>query len=312
MTTAVIVESPGFLTTVQDLGRPGHAAQGISASGAADAVALRIGNRLVGNVDGAAALEMTIVGGSFRFEADAVIALTGADCGAHIHGRTAPPWTPLTVRRGETLDGTALRGGARSYLCVRGGFDVPRLFGSASTHLLTHLGGVDGRALIAGDRVPLGAPGRLAPHGGAVNPTAIPGYRQGQPLRTTDGPQSEWFDRAATDAFFATEWTVAEASDRMGIRLDGPPVSPSRPGELLSEGVCLGAIQLPAGGGPIVLFVEHQTTGGYPKIANVISADLARLGGLRPRDRVRFERVPMEEARRLLRVQEDAIDALFR
>jgi antagonist of KipI len=309
---AILVEAPGFLTTVQDLGRPGHAAAGVSASGAADPLALRIGNRLVGNVDGAAALEMTMVGGSFRFEADGVLALAGADTGALLGDRLVVPWRPYPVRAGETLVGTAMRDGARAYLCVRGGFSVPLVFGSSSTHLLTGLGGCQGRALRAGDRFVLGAAVRRAPFYRAVDPSTIPGYRHGEPFRATVGPQGSWFAPEAHAAFYQTEWTVSEACDRMGIRLAGPPIHAVEPRELLTEGVPLGALQVPPGGLPIVLFVEHQTTGGYPKIANVIAADLARLGRLRPRDTLRFEAISMAPARALLRAQEEALDALFR
>jgi len=309
---AIRVEAPGFLTTVQDLGRPGHAAAGVSASGAADPLALRIGNRLVGNVEGAAALEMTMVAGSFRFEADGVFALAGADPGARLSDRSIVPWRPYRVRAGETLLCSAMRRGARAYLCARGGVAVPPVLGSASTHLLTGLGGYAGRALRAGDRVDLGGAESGAPHDPAVDPTTIPGYRRGEPFRTTEGPQASWFAPQAHAVLFETEWPVSEACDRMGIRLTGPGIKTLEPRELLTEGVALGAVQIPPGGLPIVLFVEHQTTGGYPKIANVIGADLARLGGLRPRDTLRFEAVSVAAAHALLRAQEEALDALFR
>jgi antagonist of KipI len=309
--SGIVVMAPGFLTTVQDLGRPGHAAAGVSASGAADPLALGIGNRLVGNDEAAAALEMTLVGGSFRFEADGVVALAGPDTGSHVGDRAVAPWRPTVVRGGETLVCSALRGGARVYLCVRGGLAVPLVFGSASTHLLTRMGGYEGRALRAGDRLLVGHAISDAPHGGAVDPSVLPGYRPGDPFRTTEGPQASWFAPEAHAILYGIEWRIDPACDRMGIRLSGPRIRPRTGRELLTEGVPLGAIQVPAGGLPIVLFVEHQTTGGYPKIANVIAADLARLGGLRPHDTIRFEAVSLTAARELLREQEDAVDALF-
>jgi antagonist of KipI len=309
--SAFVVLTPGFLTTVQDLGRPGHAAWGVSASGAADPLALRIGNRLVGNADHAAALEMTMVGGSFRFETDAVVAFTGHAALAKVGDRTLSPWRPAVVRAGETLVGSALQGGARAYLCVRGGIAVPPLFGSASTHLLTRMGGHLGRALRTGDRLLVGAASLRSPHGGAVDPSAVPGYRHGEPFRVTEGPQASWFAPESHARFYESDWRLDLACDRMGIRLQGPPILPVEPRELLTEGVPNGAIQVPPSGLPIVLFVEHQTTGGYPKIANVIAADLARLGGLRPRDTIRFEAVPLTAARALLHEQEEALDALF-
>jgi antagonist of KipI len=308
---AIRVEAPGFLTTVQDLGRPGHAAAGVSASGAADPLALRIGNRLVGNVDGAAALEMTMVGGAFRFETDGVLALAGADTGARIGDRSIVPWRPCPIRAGETVGCSAMRSGARAYLCVRGGLSVPSVLGSASTHLLTGLGGFQGRALRAGDRIGLAAAETRAPLDRAVDPSTIPGYRHGEPFRVTVGPQASWFAAEERTALFDEDWSVSEACDRMGIRLQGPPIRSTDARELLTEGAPLGAVQIPPGGLPIVLFVEHQTTGGYPKIANVIAADLARLGRLRPRDTLRFEEVSLAKAHVLLRAQEEALDAIL-
>ena len=309
--SAIVVTAPGFLTTVQDLGRPGHAAEGVSASGAADPLALRIGNRLVGNEERAAAFEMTLVGGSFRFEGEGVVALAGAEAGARIGDRAVSLWCPADVRAGETLVCSGLRGGARLYLCVRGGLSVPLVFGSASTHVLTGSGGHEGRAARAGDRVLVGAAIRGTPHRGAVDPSFVPGYRAREPFRVTEGPQASWFTAAAWASLLETEWRVDEACDRMGIRLTGPRVPLEAVRELVTEGVPLGAIQVPPSGLPIVLFVEHQTTGGYPKIANVIAADLARLGGLRPRDNLRFEAVSFQAARSLLRQQEESLDALF-
>jgi antagonist of KipI len=309
--SGIVVTAPGFLTTVQDLGRPGRAALGVSASGAADPIALRIGNRLVGNVEHAAALEMTLLGGSFRFEADAVFALTGADGKAHLGDRPVSPWKPAVVRAGETLSCSGFSGGARGYLCVRGGFTVPLVFGSASTHLLSRMGGFEGRPLREGDRIRLGDAVSSAPHDGAVDPSDVPGYRAGARFRATEGPQAGWFPSGSQAAVYETEWRVDEACDRMGIRLLGPRIEAETGRELVTEGVALGAIQLPPSGLPIVLFVEHQTTGGYPKVANVIAADLARLGGLRPRDTVRLEPISFAAARKLLREQEASLDALF-
>ena len=309
--SAIVVLAPGFLTTVQDLGRPGHAAEGVSASGAADALALRIGNRLVGNHERAAGLELTIAGGSFRFDTGAIVALAGADAAARVGDRPLPPWRVSSVAPGETVACGTLRGGARAYLCVRGGIEVPLVFDSASTHLLSGIGGHEGRALVAGDRLSLGGAVARESFAGTVDPSSIPGYRRGEPFRATEGPQASWFAGEAITALYAAEWRVSDSCDRMGLRLVGPELRRVEPRELLTEGVCLGAIQAPSGGLPIVLSVEHQTTGGYPKIANIIAADLWRLGTLRPRDAIRFARATMDEARALLRAQEAAVDALF-
>jgi biotin-dependent carboxylase-like uncharacterized protein len=274
---------------VQDLGRFGYAHLGISASGAADALALRAGNLLVGNAENAAALEMTLTGGAFEFPQGAVIAMTGAGCGG------VPPWQAAPVRPGGIVHFGPTQGGARAYLCVRGGIDVPRVLGSASTHLLTCVGGFEGRALRAGDVLPIGESAVRKPRTNAVTPPA-----PADVIRVTRGPQAEWF----SSAFYEAPYEVTEEANRMGLRLRGPALE-AQGGQMITEGVALGAIQAPPGGQPIILFVEHQTTGGYPKIANVISADFTRLGQLRPRDRVAFELVEMDTARELLRAQEE-------
>ena len=288
------VLAPGFLTTVQDLGRFGFAHFGISTSGSADPLALRAGNLLVGNAENAPALEMTLTGGEFAFDGTAVISLTGSDFASSV-----PMWQPVEIRNGETVRCGPSQGGARCYLSVRGGLDVPLVMGSASVHLVT---GVGGRPLRRGDVLPIGDQAVRRPRKPAVGAPAHHGLAC---LRTTAGPQAPWFG----DELFAAAYRVKEESNRMGIRLEGPAL-PSPGGHMITEGVALGAVQAPPDGQPIILFVEHQTTGGYPKPANVISADFWRLGQLRPRDEVRFERITMEGALALLRDQEEWLYSL--
>jgi antagonist of KipI len=290
----ISVLKPGFLTTIQDLGRFGHAHRGISASGAADPLAIRAGNLLVGNAENVAALEMTLVGGEFAFEADAIIAITGSDFDAGL-----PIWEPVAIKSGQTLRFGATKTGARAYLCVRGGIDAPLTLGSASAHLLT---GVGGGPLRKGDFLQIAANTVRKPRLAAKHP---PQWSNDQTIRVTDGPQAEWFHGELYQGFYA----VAEECNRMGIRLRGAAI-PSPAGGMLTEGVAMGAIQVPPDGQPIVLFVEHQTTGGYPKPANVISADYWRLGQLRPRDQVQFERVDIDCALKLLQQQEQWLYSL--
>jgi antagonist of KipI len=289
------VVAPGFQTTVQDLGRFGYAHLGVSASGAADALALRAGNLLVGNAENAPALEMTLVGGAFEFETDAVIALTGSDFGAGL-----PLWSAVEIPAGAVVRYGPTRAGARCCLAVRGGIDVPKTLGSASAHVLTGLGG---RALRSGDVLPVGEAAVRKPRFAA---RGVPVYTRGPVLRVTAGPQADHFSGELCQAAYL----VTEESNRMGLRLRGPAI-PSPPGHMLTEGVPLGAVQVPPGGQPIILFVEHQTTGGYPKPANVISADFWRLGQLRPRDEVRFEPIGLERALSLLREQEEWLYSLL-
>jgi antagonist of KipI len=278
------VISPGLLTSVQDLGRPGYAHFGISASGAADALSLRAGNLLVGNAEGAAAFEMTMAGGTFEFESAAVVALTGADFEASI-----PLWTAVPVKPGDSVRCGHARSGARCYLCVNGGIEVPLVLGSASTHLLTGIGGFEGRALKRGDVLqtkwgrPIGLRGTPSPAPASDT------------IRVTS-PANAY-------ALCQSTWEVQPDSDRMGLRLRGAALD-GHTGHMLTEGVPLGAVQVPPDGQPIILFVEHQTAGGYPKIANVISADLHAVGQLRPRDQVRFEQVSLDAALTLLEAQE--------
>ncbi|HEX2663610.1 MAG TPA: biotin-dependent carboxyltransferase family protein [Candidatus Acidoferrum sp.] len=308
------VLAPGLLTTVQDLGREGFGPLGVSPSGAADPIALRIGNRLVGNAESAAALEMTLLGGTFLFPEGALAALTGSDFGAALDGAELPQWTSFEVQPGQTLRLGPTRSGARCYLCTQGGIVVKPFLGSASTHLLSGLGGYEGRALRKGDVLKMG-PGipACSPYSNRgfstnrsqkVTPKIQERLLPRKVLRVTTGPQSAWFSQAAEKVLYGGTYHVSEEANRMGLRLHGPPLPEGAHGGMISEGVSLGAVQIASGGMPIILFVEQQTTGGYAKMANVISADLSSVGQLRPRDVIRFERVTFETARKLWMEQE--------
>lgn len=312
--TTIHVQAPGLLTTVQDLGRPGFGPMGVSPCGAADPVALRLGNRLVRNDEGAAALEMTLLGGTFLFPQGAIVALGGSDFGATLDGAAVEPWASIQVCPGQTLSLGPTRSGARCYLCVRGGVAVPLFLGSASTHLLTGLGGFEGRALRKGDVLQIGP--SAAAHAfrkRSIAPGLAENLSFSGVLRFTPGPQAGWFSDSSLRAFREATYHVGEQSNRMGLRLEGSPVPQMSGREMITEGVSLGAIQVPAGGAPIILFVDQQTTGGYPKIGNVISADLHRVGQLRPRDEIRIRQVTFEEARDLLARQEGTLasDGIF-
>ncbi len=289
------VQSPGMFTTVQDLGRWGYGPLGVSPSGAADPIALRIGNVLVGNAESAAALEMTLLGGTFVFQDGGVVALTGSDFGPTVDGATIPMWSAREIRPGQTLRTGPTRSGARCYLCVAGGIAVKLLLGSASTHILTGLGGFEGRPLRKFDILKIGD-SRTGPSR-TIDANLLSAVAPGRILRATVGPQTDWFSAASVRRFYDTAYTVTEESNRMGLRLEGAELETPHSGQMTSEGVSLGAIQVPAGGKPIILFVEQGTTGGYPKIANIIAADMPSVGQLRPRDEIRFEFVTPEAAR---------------
>jgi antagonist of KipI len=303
------VRAPGLLTSVQDLGREGFGPMGVSPSGAADAVALRVGNRLAGNAQGLAGLEMTLLGGTFFFREAAVAALTGSDFAPALDNRRVETWSSVEIRAGQTLQLGPTRAGARCYLCVRGGIDVKLFLGSASTHLLSGIGGFEGRALRKGDVLKVGRAIEAFRTFRKRNLArrALEKLAPRKVLRVTAGPQSDWFSKEEQKMFYAGTYRVTEESNRMGLRLEGAAIASAPGGEMISEGVSLGAVQITASGLPIILFVEQQTTGGYPKIANVISADMSSLGQLRPRDEIRFELVKMETARALLAEREELL-----
>ena len=306
--SSLVVENPGLLATVQDLGRPGYGPLGVSPSGAADSVALRLGNLLVGNEPGAAALEMTLVGGQYVFPEGGVIALAGADFGARLDGQPIEMWVPQAVHPGGTLELGLTRTGARCYLCITGGIQVGHFLGSASTHLLSGLGGLAGRALRKGDFLQFGAPEQRIRRR-RISAKVLETLKPRKRLRVTQGPQADWFSEAATRAFHGGAFCVSEDSDRLGLRLEGASLALESAREMISEGVSLGAVQVTPSGQPVILFVEQQTAGGYPKIANVIGADLYCIGQLRPRDEIAFARVSLEEARALWIAQEQFLNS---
>lgn len=273
------VIAPGLLSSVRDLGRHGLARWGISAGGAADPLALRIGNRLVGNGDDAAAIEMTLLGATLRFTVDAVVALTGADFGAVLDGASVPVWRTFEVKAGQVLQCGATCNGARAYIAVRGG--------------------IEGGVLRKGERLSTGT-AVCGNARGAVRPEWLGRFAPRRRLRVTTGPEAEEFSADALRAFYAASYTVREESNRDGLRLDGPRIEPPFGGAMITEGVSLGAVQVPSNGQPIILFVDRQTTGGYPIIANVITADQSSVAQLRPRDSITFELVAMDRARELL------------
>jgi antagonist of KipI len=281
---------------------------GVSPSGAADPVALRLVNLLVGNEAGAAALEFTLVGGSFVFPDGGVIVLGGADFAATVNGHPIKLWTAHAILPGEKLSLGQTRDRARCYMSVTGGVRVAPVLGSASTHLLSGLGGFEGRALRKGDVLQIGTP--LKPlRRRKLSQKTLDALQPRKTLRVTQGPQFNWFLRATQRELFQAVYRVSEESNRMGLRLEGPPLAMGATTDMISEGVSLGAVQVTPSGQAIVLFVEQQTAGGYPKIANVIGADLFHIGQLRPRDHIRFELVSMEEARELWIEQQKLLSA---
>ena len=293
MASSLLVVRPGLLTTIQDLGRFGYQASGVSVAGPMDAFSHRLANLLVGNDPDAAAFEVTLIGPEFDVDADTTIAIAGAQINVTCDGLLLPIGASVAVSRGQRLRFGRLHQGARAYLAVAGGIQTPAVLGSRSTHLVSHMGGVDGRALVAGDRVPV-LDSAAAPTRKATGLTLPTGGRAR--LRVLPGPQEEWFTPESFRALSSVSFRVSPRSNRMGYRLEGPPLMRSREGEPISEPVGMGAIQVPGAGEPILLMADRQTAGGYPKIGHVISADLPLAGQLAPGDFVEFVTCTKQEA----------------
>jgi antagonist of KipI len=301
---SISVIDPGLQTTVQDAGRWGHQTSGVPVSGAMDWIAHRTANALVGNAPGAATLEATLAGPKLRFEQRATFAVAGADLGATLDGARVPHSTPVSCPPGGILRFSNRVVGARAYVAVDGGIEVPRVLGSRSTHLLARLGGWNGRALLQGDRLGLGAAGP-APARRRPMPEAAAYLRAGGArVRVILGPQSEHFPPDAIDVLERTRFIISPQSNRMGYRLQGGRVPRLEDQEMISDAAFTGAIQIPSSGEPILLMADHQTTGGYPQLAVVITADLPLAGQLSPGDWIEFRTCSRSEALSALVAQE--------
>lgn len=299
----IVVLAPGFLTTVQDEGRRGYRAFGMPWAGAMDRFAFASANLLAGNPPGAAALEMTLSGGSFRFEEAVYVALCGAEMGAALEGAPAGNWVAFPVASGATLSFGPAAMGCRTYLAVHGGIDVPVVLGSRSTYVRAGVGGVGGRALVVGDILRIGpapAPGRPPPRRSLPGPL-VPSCGGEARLRVLAGPQEEMFAPDGIDTFFSSAYTVTGRNDRMGYRLEGPAVRHKAGADILTDALAPGAVQVPGDGMPIVMMADCQTSGGYAKIGTVIGPDLRLLAQSRSGDTVHFLRCPEEEAVTALR-----------
>jgi biotin-dependent carboxylase-like uncharacterized protein len=296
------IADPGPQTTVQDLGRIGQLRYGIPPSGPVDVRAFVIANRLVGNADGAAGLECTLVGPRFTVEAACAIAVTGAAAPITVNGAAAEPWTTLALSPGDAVRVGAARAGVRLYVAFSGGLDVPPVLGSRATYLRGRLGGVEGRSLKRDDvlrRLPATMPAVRVLAGAQIPPL------EAEPeIRVVLGPQADRFTAEGIAAFLGGTYEMLPQSDRMGARLVGPRIAHARGHDIISDGIALGSIQVPGDGQPIVLLVDRQSTGGYTKIATVGSFDIGRIGQVKPGQRVRFHAIDVAEAHRVRRAWE--------
>lgn len=291
---ALHILKPGLLTTVQDLGRFGHQDIGVPVAGPMDSFSHRVANQLVGNDAGAATLEVTLIGPEIVVEAATTLAIVGAQFEVTCDGRPVPMGASFAVQLGQRVRFGRLVQGARAYIGVAGGVLTPGVLGSRATHLVSHMGGLDGRALLSGDRLPVEACPAPRPLRKAVGLT-LPTNRRAR-LRVVPGPQDAWFHPKAFEAIAGVSFRISPRSNRMGYRLEGPPLPRAREGELISEPLGMGAIQVPGAGEPILLMADRQTAGGYPKIGYVISADLPLAAQLAPGDFIEFILCSRQEA----------------
>lgn len=295
MTTGALhIVKPGLLTTVQDLGRYGHQESGVPVAGPMDSFSHRLANQLAGNDLAAATLEVTLLGPEMIVDADTTMAISGAQFEVTCDDRPVALNASFAVRKGQRLKFGRIEQGARAYLAVAGGIQVDRILGSRATHLISHMGGFNGRALAAGDAVPIISEPQPRPTRKASGLT-LPTKGRAH-LRVMAGPQAEWFQPDALKTIAGVSFRISPQSNRMGYRLQGPPLVRVKEGELISEPLGIGAIQVPAAGEPILLMADRQTAGGYPKIGYVISADLPLAGQLAPGDFIEFHLCTQAEA----------------
>ena len=290
------VLSPGLLSTVQDQGRTGYRAFGMPLSGAMDRYASRIANILAGNGPDAAVLEMTMLGGSFKFLRPAFVAVCGANMQGMLNAQKIRNWSGFRVAAGDELAFGYAVNGCRSYLAFHGGIAVPKIMGSRSTCLRAQVGGHQGRALEAGDLLELAQAGALPLQPTELPPVLVPEYSSHVRLRVMPGPQDDLFTSEGMRSFLHGEYTVSARNDRMGYRLLGPAIAHSNRADIISDALCPGAVQVPGSGMPIVMGVDCPTTGGYAKIATVISADLSKLAQMKAGDKISFVRCDEDEA----------------
>lgn len=298
---SLLIEKPGILTTIQDLGRTGARALGINPGGVMDTAAARLVNILIGNDDNEAVLEMHFPAPQIKFKAGVIIAIGGADFAPMLDDQPVKNWQPIFAKKGTTLRWTAKESGNRGYLAVRGGFKITPWLGSNATNLSAAIGGFEGRKLLTGDEIGVKRKVRSAAvvKRLMVSQALVPLYRPFPTVRVVAGAEFEHLDAAGKKSLFGQDLTVSSNSNRMGFRLSGEPIKLSKPRDFISSAVSFGTIQLLPDGQLIVLMADHQTTGGYPRIAHIISRDLPLMAQLGANDKVAFHLVELGEAEQL-------------
>lgn len=309
------VINPGLYTTIQDLGRKTYQASGMPVAGSMDDYAHRIANMLVGNDENDAMLELTAFGGSYKFNERKVIAITGADMTPMINGKTPLKlWRTVVMQAGDTLTFGASKTGFRSYLSVAGGLKVAKVMNSYSTYTRGKLGGYEGRPLQKGDVIeffethlkPIDLLGRF------IRAKHIPSYEKHVTISVVLGPQEDAFTYKGIADFFSNSYTVSNEADRMGYRLEGSVIGHVASADIISDGIVKGAVQVPSHGQPIIMMADCQTTGGYMKLAHVISSDLYKVAQLKAGDKISFKAMTVEEAHVLYKERIEVYESIER
>lgn len=300
----------GFLTTIQDMGRVGYQESGMSVSGVMDQRSAALSNILVGNDENEGVLEITLMGPMMEITADNIIAVTGANLGPKLNGKDLPMYQAVPVHKGDSISFAGMVSGSRAYVAFAGGLDVPLIMGSKSTNLKSRVGGFEGRKLGAGDEIAFTDPKTTLPNMYLRKVKADDFTPTEQVLRVVMGPQDDYFTEQGINTFLSETYTFTNESDRMGCRCEGEVIEHKNGGDIITDGIAFGAIQVPSHGKPIIMMADHQTTGGYTKIASVISVDLPKVAQSRPGYKVKFKKVSIEEAQQLYTAQVEEFKAL--
>ncbi len=309
--TIMKIVKPGMYTTIQDVGRYNYQKSGMTASGAMDQFSLRVANILVGNSDSEACLEATLFGLKIKFEGDALIAVTGANLQPMLNGMAIEMWSGVKVLDGDELSFGTAKSGCRSYIAIARGIDVPEVMGSKSTYVKGNVGGFEGRMLRAGDEIKIGSVDENNCTSIKKLPIGlIPSYSKDNIVRVVMGPQDDYFTKDGIYTFLDYEYEVTNEADRMGYRLSGPKIFHKIGADIISDGITMGSVQIPGDGAPIIMMADRQTTGGYTKIATIITPDINIVGQLKPGDSIRFKLISIEEAHRIYRKYIKGFDSI--
>ncbi|MBU1012151.1 MAG: biotin-dependent carboxyltransferase family protein [Bacteroidetes bacterium] len=309
MTGQIKFISGGMLTSIQDMGRYGHQKFGMPVSGAMDTYSLQLANYLVGNKRNEACFEITYLGPEIEFHSDTTIAISGAIMQSKVNGSSVPMNTSIFIAKGDILVMGAVKKGMRAYLSIAGGVIIPDVMGSRSTYLRAKVGGFQGRKIETGDLIEIGK-------NSLILMKEIPSpllfiYPGIQTIRVLKGTEFYRFENEAWNTFLNSEYTISNQNDRMGYRLSGPPIKHKNGADIISSGIVNGSIQVPGHGEPIIMMADHQTVGGYTKIANVVSVDLPIMGQMKAGDKIKFKEITLEEAQDLIKKQEENLVKLF-